>query len=283
MKAKHIITLSLCVGVTIASLLFFLGSTEEVLTFKEPSLTITPFTPEGVSAKAYEVLVLETGTVLASNQENEVLPIASVTKLLTAAVILDTDVAERQTTVTASDVATEGRAGKLSIGDTYTEHELLFPLLLESSNDAGETLLRMHPTLLKDMNAFVRTLGLQHIVFKDVTGLSSGNTGTAHELAVLLQKLYDTKRHLFDITTLKESMGEHTGWYNNNPYVKEEGYRGGKHGFTEASGKTAVAVFEETLPNGESVAVGYVLLKSTDLEQDMKLLREGVSKNIRIE
>jgi D-alanyl-D-alanine carboxypeptidase len=85
---------------------------------------------------------------------------------------------------------------------------------------------------------------------------------------------------LFDITKLKEFIGEHTGWRNNNPVALLSRYKGGKHGFTEASGRTLVAVFEETLQSGEKRIVGYTLLQSEDLKADIELLRKEVALKV---
>ncbi len=259
---------------------FFIVSTHEVFTYADPKLSVEPFLLEGVSAEALEVVDLETGMVFASKNEHAVKPIASVTKLVTATLALrETDI-DTQALVTYADTTAEGRAGKLAVGDLYSTRELLIPLLLESSNDAGATLARFHPQLLEHMNAFVKGKGFSTITFADTTGLSSANVGSAHEVSNLLQVLYSENAHVFDITSLKESIGEHTGWRNNNPVALLSGYKGGKHGFTEASGRTLVAVFEETLESGEERTVGYILLHSENLKADIELLRKEVASNV---
>jgi D-alanyl-D-alanine carboxypeptidase len=280
MKRLHFFSFTFVSVAAIITLSFFIGSTHEVFTYEDPRLSVEPFSLEGVSAEALEVVDMETGVMLASKNEHEVKPIASVTKLVTAALTLLEANIDTQNSVTYADTTAEGRAGKLAGGDKYSGRALLFPLLLESSNDAGAVLARLHPQLLERMNAFVRSKGLTTIAFGDTTGLSAQNVATAHELSNLLQVLYREHVHLFDITTLSQSIGEHTGWRNNNPVASLPGYKGGKHGFTEASGRTLVAVFEETLKSGEEVTVGYTLLHSEDLKTDIELLRKEVARNV---
>lgn len=280
MKRLHFFSFTFASVAAIITLSFFIGSTHEVFTYEDPKLSVEPFSLEGVIAEALEVVDMETGVVLASKNEHEAKPIASVTKLVTAALILLETNIDTKSAVTYSDTTAEGRAGKLAVGDEYSARELLFPLLLESSNDAGAALARINPQLLERMNAFVQDKGLTTIVFSDTTGLSAHNVGSAHELSSLLQTLYATQPHLFDITTLKESIGEYTGWRNNNSVASLPGYKGGKHGFTESSGRTLVAVFEETLENGEEVTVGYTLLHSEDLKADIELLRKEVALKV---
>ncbi|MFM2381773.1 MAG: hypothetical protein RLZZ76_540 [Candidatus Parcubacteria bacterium] len=273
-------TFPLACAVGLIALSFFLGSTQEVLTYEDPKLTVSAFDTSAVTADAFSVFVMETGEELVSQNETMVLPIASVTKLVTASALLHEEGIDTQLPVTVSDTAAEGRAGKLQARDLYSSRELLSPLLLESSNDAGSALLRRHSSLLEKMNALPESLGLSHTRFVDTTGLSEQNVSTAAELGVLLRTLYTRDRHVFDLSTQKESIGAHTGWGNNNPVSAHKGFQGGKHGFTEAAGRTLVAVFTETLASGEQIEVGYTLLHSDDLKSDVEQLREQVVKNV---
>ena len=266
--------------VVIISLSFFIGSTHEVLTYKDPQFSVSSFPEVAVSAESFEIFDIETGTELASKNSHQPMPIASVTKLITASALLDQEGIDTHHTLTADDIEGNGRAGKLGVGEDYSSRELLLPLLLESSNDAGGALHRLHPNILNTMNAYAQSLGLTQTEFSDTTGLSPNNTATGHELSILLKFLFETKRYLFDLTTLSETYGAHTGWKNNNPVSLLPGFKGGKHGFTEASGRTLVAVFGETLGGGKSRDIGYVLLKSNNLKADIELLRKEVVKNV---
>lgn len=220
------------------------------------------------SAKAYSVIDIKTGNVILSHNADQALPIASVTKLFTAAAL---ESASNETVViTADDVANEGRSGKLEVGQTYNAHELMFPLLLESSNDAAA--------------ALERTIGevtLAGQTLTDASGLSSANAAPASVVASEMRRVFLDHPHVFDVTKLKQYVGKYTGWVNNSPVRDLPGYQGGKHGYTVAAGKTLAAVFSEEVL-GER-PFGYVILGSEDIVADTLALREAVQRSVRIE
>lgn len=264
--------------IVVSGILVLTGGDDSVSASGEPELVISApkghaVEPVTLSATSYAVFDVESGEVLVAKNESQVVPIASVTKLFTAASALKDSDLDVDTTITWDDVATEGRAGKLEAGDTYTLRELLWPLMLESSNDAAVALERSLPELLDDMNMYVSELGAPNTHFADTSGLSPLNVSTAAELASLTTKLYETEPHLFDVARLDQYIGEKTGWINNNPFAEDEDYRGGKHGFTYEAGRTGVFVFSE----GERT-VGYVVLGSDDLKADVTKLRQELSK-----
>jgi len=260
-------------------------SAQEVLVVESQELVLTigdvPV-PE-VSAQSYLVFEAATGKALLAQTENKVRPIASITKLFSAASVLAQGKLTATTSVTWSDLATEGESGKLEPFDIYSNRDLLWPLLLESSNDAAAALARSNPELLKAMNNHASELGLRDTAFADASGLSADNISTARELAVLSLSLYQQQPHLFDITQLPQYIGSQTGWVNNSPFIGEPNYRGGKHGFTYEANRTAVAFFEEELNSGQTQLFGYVLLGSEDLVSDMQILRHHITQNARLE
>lgn len=234
-----------------------------------------------LNVSAYVVFNVETGQVLFAQDQIVPYPIASVTKLITAAAVLTSAQLSAAVTLTAADVATDGRAGKLESGQQYTRRELLFPLLLESSNDAATALEHSAP-LLTEMNALVHGYGATAMNLMDTSGLSPENVASAQDLVVVVSRLYADEPHLFDITRLTQYVGPYTGWVNNSPFINDVGYVGGKHGFTEAAGRTAAALFNEEL-SGATRTLGYVVLGSHDLEQDVATLRALVQQSVRLE
>lgn len=222
-----------------------------------------------VTAKAYTVFDLTTGEVLLAKDADEALPIASVTKLFTAESVLEL-AQDEKVVVSAADVATEGRAGKLAVGEEYSVHELLFPLLLESSNDAAAALERV-----------VGTPEVAGHVFADTSGLSDKNLASARELAFAVRELYFTKPHIFDITKLSQKVSENNGWVNNSPVRDLPGYLGGKHGYTTAAGRTLAAIFSESALGGREI--GYIVLGSNNVRSDVEQLRAGVAESVRLQ
>ena len=273
-----VVIASFCFGM----LLIAAWSVEDALNY-EPQLYVSNFDVSVSDAKAYAVFDLQTGTEIASRNAEEVLPIASITKLVTAGVFYENTDLNATTTILWNDLNTEGAAGRLHFAEEYSHHELLFPLLLESSNDAASTMLRVDPDLLMRMGERVASLGLTHTRFADPSGLSSENVSTAYELSVLMRDLYGKQPHIYDITRLSQYIGTHTGWLNNNPFAHEEGYVGGKHGFTFEANKTGVSFFNEVLENGTVRTIGYVVLGSDDLKQDVAVLRQEVLKSVSLQ
>ena len=230
---------------------------------------------------AYVVFDVESGEVLLENKSDTVLPIASVTKLFTAAALIDNDL-NASTTISYQDTWAEEDFGKLHPGEEYVLRELLFPLLLESSNDAAAHFERVtEGEVIKEMNALAESVGLSGTSLVDASGLSAKNVSTASDLARFLSYLHQNQSHVLDITTLRQYVGPYTGWVNNSPVIGKD-YAGGKHGYTEAALRTGAVLFKEELSD-TSRTIGYVVLGSQNLATDIELLRDFVHTRVRFE
>ncbi len=260
-----------------------IASTERpvTVTYMPKTLVVKEALPV-LNALAYAIFDVDTGLIIAKSGSDEPLPIASVTKLLTAGAVLRTLRSEDNYTVLQADTEAYGRAGRLSAGESYTAHELLFPLLLESSNDASAVYERVtQGEIVKSMNLLARDLGATTLNVADASGLSDKNQASVNDLAIMTSALYKSEPHLFDITQLSRRAGPYVSWTNTNP-VLDESYKGGKHGFTEAANRTLVALYDEKFTTGNKT-LGYILLGSEDLTGDTKTLREFVKQGVRLE
>lgn len=255
------------------------GVLSAVEIFAPPGYLVSLSDDPASGAAAWIAFDAVTGEIFIESNADTALPIASVTKLSTAAVAYRTHDIWATTTVLSQDVAATGRAGKLVEGAVYDFHTLLFPLLLESSNDAASVFARTLPSLVRDMNAYAASLGLEHTRFADTSGLADGNRSTASDLARMLKDIYQEHRHVIDITGLPAYLSPTTGWINNSPLAALPGYVGGKHGYTPLAKHTAVAIFKEELGDTER-SVGYVILGSDDLAADITALREYVTTHV---
>lgn len=242
---------------------------------------ITPTAPvPGVAG--YIVLDEETGEVLLSLAPDVARPTASVVKLVVAAAALRSGLLEATTTITSSDVAAPEDFGKLTVGEVYTLRELLFPYLMESSNDAGAVIERTWGEELSPIIAEVlAAAGVSHsITAADFNGLRHETTATPAALARLTKSLVKITPTVFDITTLPQYLG-HQPLVNNSPFIGASDYEGGKHGYTPEAGKTAVVRFRTTYPDGERTLIA-VLLGAEDskiaLEAMKTVLRESVAR-----
>ena len=151
--------------------------------------------PSGkLQIKSASVLIMDEGdaTVLYSKDAQKVRPIASITKLMTALVVLEDEqpLDEVLTILQVDREKTKGSASRLAVGTKLTRGELLHLALMSSENRAAQAVCRAHTgglaTCLKAMNAKARQLGMKSSHFVDPTGLSSGNVATASDLVKLV-------------------------------------------------------------------------------------------------
>lgn len=278
-RLNHITLAAVLFSLVGAGLLFVVfGTAQETISY-EPTLTVRTGEVPSVSAKSFMVLDVDSGTEVVSKNSTDELPIASITKLFTAAAFKERTGLSGTTTVTWGDVATEGRSGKLAAGEVYPYNELVQAMMIESSNDAATTILRTDEGVLERMNEYPGELGFSHTSFADTSGLSDHNISTAYELASLTRHVLQHEPYLFDVSQQEEMIGTYTGWINNNPLIHLDGYKGGKHGFTYEAGKTVSAVFTERVGEYDRDFV-YVLLDSDDLRSDIEQLRAYVDKQV---
>lgn len=281
---RHVwLAISVFVGLVYISSGVWSPATSEAQSNTQPAALVLAGSdsPPTTTAAAYAVIDMETGGLLLTQQAERVLPIASITKLFTAVAVYDTYSLDATVTVEAADLTAYGSAGKLQAGQEYTYRELLFPLLLSSSNDAAYTLRRQGAgdTLLATMAQAARRGGAPTAQFADASGLADENQASAAELAHWLQTTYQTHPAVYDMTRVTNYVGPYLGWQNNSPFRNSAGYRGGKHGYTAAAGRTAATVFAETVGD-EQRELGYVVLGSADVTQDVATLRAHVQRSV---
>jgi D-alanyl-D-alanine carboxypeptidase len=228
--------------------------------------------PPAVSARNVLVYDVTADSLVYGRKIEEVRPIASITKLFTAYAAYTSTVLDDRSGVTWTDLATEGEAGSLSYGDMYSPRELLFPLLLLSSNDAGAALLRMigEGVFQERIATLKLSAELSDTDIVDSTGLSLQNVSTANDLRKLVLYLWEYAPHLLDITRLSSYQGTYAGWLNNNPGQEFKGWAGGKHGYLPSAGRTFVGLYER-----EHTYV-VVLLGSADLVGDLDAILENI-------
>jgi D-alanyl-D-alanine endopeptidase (penicillin-binding protein 7) len=138
------------------------------------------------------VMDQDTQEVLLRKNEEAVLPIASLTKLMTGLLISESRLSlDELLTITADDVDTEkGSSSRLKIGTTLSRGELMHLALMSSENRAAHALGRTYPgglqAFVQLMNAKARQLGMLDTSFAEPTGLSSKNLSSAKDLAILV-------------------------------------------------------------------------------------------------
>lgn len=147
------------------------------------------------SAKAIVINQL-TGETLYAKNTNVPTPIASVTKLMTAMVMLDAHLPlDELLTITDQDVDyLKGTTSRLSVGTMLTRGELLQLALMASENRAASALGRYYPggksAFIQAMNNKAQLLGMYSTRFVDSTGLDSNNISTAEDLVKMVNAAY---------------------------------------------------------------------------------------------
>ena len=142
------------------------------------------------------VLDQDTNEVLFNKNSQAVLPIASITKLMTAMVVTEAHLPMDETlTITQDDVDTEkGSSSRLKVGTQLTRGEMLHLALMSSENRAANSLGRHFPgglsAFVSAMNAKAKQLGMNDTRYVEPTGLSSQNQSSARDLAALVKAAY---------------------------------------------------------------------------------------------
>lgn len=226
-----------------------------------------------ISAPIYLSADLQNNHVFASKNSTEVVPIASITKLVTALVATEYINLDNTATVPKVAIIYTSKA-RLQPGQQYTIYQLLFPLLMESSNEAAETIARYYgrDDFIKHMNDKAASIGMTHSHFADPAGVSEGNVSTAEDLFMLAKYIYNNRSFIFNITAgkLKDNAYGSSGFSdlgNFNDFIDNEYFFGGKNGKTTAAAESNLSVFE--FPVGTTKRpIATIVLKSPDEKTD---------------
>ncbi|MDO5101625.1 MAG: serine hydrolase [Lautropia sp.] len=152
--------------------------------------------PDPLSLRSSVALVVDprSGRILYDKNSSAVLPIASVTKLMTAMVVLDAgQPLDEKIRIESADRDVERfSSSHLPVGSELTRGELLQLALMSSENRAASALARTYPggfaAFVAAANRKARDIGMWDSVFMDGTGLSAANVSTARDLAVLVAR-----------------------------------------------------------------------------------------------
>ena len=214
--------------------------------------------PPEVSAVAAMVEDLGTGQVLFARDVDEERALASTTKMMTALLVLEQAKPKDVVTV-GRDAAEEGSAGAgfselgLQLGEELTVEDLLFALMLQSSNDAAIALADhvsgSVDAFVDDMNARAKALGLKHTVFFSPNGLDDRGHSTAREMATItreamaMPEFAEIVGRKFD--TIPAPSGRDRRVQNRNVLLwLYKGATGVKTGYTSEAGFCLVATAE---------------------------------------
>ncbi len=197
------------------------------------------------------VIDQDTREVLFKKNDQAVLPIASLTKLMTGMIVNEGKLPmDEMIMITQDDVDTEkGSRSRLKVGASLSRGELLHLALMSSENRAAHALARTYPGGMSEfvtlMNGKAATLGMKDTQYVEPTGLSSKNQSSARDLAALVSAAYNVPvlRELSTSPGHQVEVGKRVLQYNNtNRLVKNPSWDIGiqKTGYISEAGQCLV-------------------------------------------
>ncbi len=191
------------------------------------------------------------GEALFQKNSSQVVPIASITKLMTAMVVLDGSPAlQEPVRITEEDVDyLRGSRSRLHVGSVLSRESALLLALMSSENRAANALARHYPggmpAFLAAMNIKAQALGMRDTHFEDPTGLTSNNVSTANDLAKMVAAAYKYPLIREFSTTAEATVdvgAREMAYRNTNPLVRSAAWDVGlsKTGYISEAGKCLV-------------------------------------------
>jgi D-alanyl-D-alanine carboxypeptidase len=250
-------------------------------TFKSNTVSSSNVQPENkkqtISAQVFLKKLLNTNVDLAEQKIENRWPVASLTKLMTALVVIEKTDLNSEITMSDNAVNQDGAIGDFKAGEKYKAEDLLKAALVLSSNDAATALaetLRID-NFVSEMNKKALELGMESTKFVDPTGLSYLNQSTANDLAKLVNYIYFDRPEILKITTEKKisitelNSGKAKSFYSINEFAGELNFIGGKTGFINESRGNLISVFKDDSGRGPILII---VLGSDDRFGDTKIL-----------
>lgn len=229
--------------------------------------------------------------VLFKKDVSKKLPIASLTKLMTANVVLEYYDLSEEIRISKEAVAQEEDFGKLKVGKTFPVKYLLYPLLMESSNDAAYALTELigQESFVALMNLEAKSLGMENTHFFNPTGLDPDNPAdplnysTAEDLVELTKDLLKNQPLIWEILSTPKFDLYGPELINTNEFLGETtglGVKiiGGKTGWTPEAKGCLLLVVKAPRNKGEIINI---ILGSEDRFGEMKKLINWLNQAYR--
>lgn len=168
-------------------------------------------------SKGVMVMDAQTGKVIYEKNADTPRPIASISKVMTAVIVMESGAdMNEMLTIHSLDFKAPKKSGsdRLRVGDQLTRNDMLLMTLMKSENPAAKALARTDPqgydAFIAKMNQKARELGMTQTKFYDPSGLDSRNVASPRDLAILTS--YAARQHLISRFS---TMPRHNFWVNN--------------------------------------------------------------------
>jgi len=301
-EMKFFVILALVLGVLLTLSLIFGLKTYRGDNSVPSEVVSQPFSEINLVAKAVYVYDIRTETILFAKNENTRLPLASLTKIMSALVAEDLSPSYGVITVSADALSSEGDSG-LYKDEKWSLRNLLDFSLVTSSNDgmravalslgalsrAGASPEEIINDFVGEMNRKANELGLKNTYFWNETGLDQsdvkgGAYGTARDVGTLLEYILNYSPELFaatkEVSTTLESLDSHLHVAKNTNSIVDEipGLLASKTGFTDTAGGNLAIIFDPEL--GRPIIISVLGSTEEGRFQDMRTLIGAVMEYI---
>ena len=238
--------------------------------------------PPRITARAYIAGNLKTGKIYEQYNSAKSLPVASMSKLITALAYLNEFPLSARITITPEEMTAPPDGSMLQAGESFSFGEIIYPLLLNSSNVAAEALASStdRTKFLKTMSSYAWEIGMSSTYFADPSGVDPHNKASAKDLftlALYLTKyrpdlLALTQTPKFTIATTTQH-GSHT-FTSTHPFINDPNFLGGKTGRTPAAGETMLTIIRI---KNQPVAIIVLGSEYGTREKDTRMIMEDVA------
>lgn len=269
---------------------------EEVFRWAKPGIPILVFKPDSakddfsynlkmpeISAKSFLAADLGNNFVFMEKDPETVLPVASVSKILATLVAQEYINLEQKLIVTPTALATTSLP-RLVAGEKISAFDLLYLLLMESSNEAAgvfsETLGAKR--FVELMNQKAQSIGMSHSNFTDAAGVNESNVSTARDIFYLAKNLYYNRQFILNATSGRfKDVGykskKFTEMNNFNALPEFSEFIGGKIGKSTGAEEAMLAIFEPVLGN-QKRPVAIIALASENVKKDVSAILNWILK-----
>lgn len=232
-----------------------------------------------IDLQHYLIADIASETILAVGDRYDSVPIASLTKLMTALIAIET-MSLDDTLLVREPNLVESVIPRLQGESSVTLYSLLELLLVESSNEAAEVIANNYgrDRFIQAMNVRARELGLRDTVFVDPSGLGNGNVSSVNDLWWLTRYIYQYEPFIFTLTRDDAVLPSYVNdsfadLVNFNTVESIDSFIGGKVGETTAAKKTSVTI-HRLLIGGAERDIAVILLGSDNRRADVLTLLE---------
>ncbi len=261
------------------------GAAPGDVTFTYFRKSVLPHSVPEVSAASVLAADLETGEILFEKNKNDTFPIASVSKLITA-LVAEERIRPSQLLVVGSEaLRVHGNAAGILKGEAFPASELLYGMILPSSNNVAKMFELAVPDFVLHMNEKARAIGMTHTFFRDSSGLSQENVSSAKDLFALLRYLDTKDSKILAISgekshtaTSQNKLKTHI-WTNINWPRDDKRFLGGKTGFTDDSLQTMAGIYAVRATEYGGRKIGIVVLGSRSRISDIRSIIAYLEQN----